>query len=77
MLKQIAFSPDNTRTRLFEQGYGQRLDATLIGTSNIDTSKMNKDLNAVTEDLQNLLKKSNQMAEEEKDKVSKQLSTIK
>ncbi len=38
---------------------------------------MNKDLVAVTADLANLLRKSKQVAEQEKSKVARQLSTIK
>ena len=38
--------------------FGERIDATLIGTSDIDTSLMNKDLVAVTQDLAKLLEKS-------------------
>ena len=47
------------------------MEATLIGTSDIDTSNMNKDLMAVEEDLHNLIKKSNKLSEMEKSKVNR------
>ena len=55
--------------RKFQQRLGQRLDATLIGTSNMDTSRMNKDLMAVTQEMTKLLRKSSRVSEIEKTKV--------
>ena len=43
----------------------------MIGTSDIDTSLMNKDLMAVTEDLAKLLEKFSQVSELEKAKVKR------
>ena len=44
------------RNNKFERLYGQRLDATLIGTDEIDLSHLNKDLMSVQNDLANMLK---------------------
>ena len=57
------------KNKKFEKVYGQRLEATLIGTDDIDTSVLNADLMAVTKDLANLLKKSRKVSEREKSKV--------
>ena len=54
-------SPDSKTRNKFEKSYGQRLEATLVGTSDIDN--MNKDLVDVTKDLASLLRKSKQVAE--------------
>lgn len=56
-LESILQKNANNKKR-FEKMLGQRLDATLIGTSDIDTSLMNKDLTAVTNDLAKLLRQS-------------------
>lgn len=76
---QLSFSKSsvrspNSRRGKFEKSYGQRLDATLVGTSDMD--KMNKDLMAVTADLASLLKKSQKVSEIEKNKLI-QLTSIK
>ena len=68
-------SPDSKTRNKFEKSYGQRLEATLVGTSDIDN--MNKDLVDVTKDLASLLRKSKQVAEQEKSKATRQLSSIK
>lgn len=48
----------------------QRLDKTLIGSDDIDTSNMNRDLADVTNELANLLKQSKEVAEKEKTKIN-------
>ena len=62
------------RDNKFEKLYGQRLDATLIGTDEIDLSDLNKDLMSVQNDLANMLKMSQKLSEKEKSKVFQQLS---
>ena len=52
----------------FEQLYGKRLDAILIGTDDINVT--GKDFTDVTKDLANLLRKSNKVSEKEKSRVS-------
>lgn len=58
----------------FERLYGQRLEATLIGEDDIDTTDKNVALTSVTNDLSNLLKKSQKIAAKENSKVYQQLS---
>lgn len=48
----------------------QRLDKTLIGSDDMDTSNMNKDLMDVTSELAKMLKQSKDFAEKEKTKVN-------
>ena len=66
-LSKSSVRSPNSRRGKFEKSYGQRLDATLVGTSDMD--KMNKDLMAVTADLASLLKKSKKVSEIEQNKV--------
>ena len=65
-----AITSPNTKKRTFDKQYGQRLDATLIGNSEIDTSQMNKDLLLIEQDLASLLKKSQIIGDQEKSKVN-------
>ena len=62
------------RNKKFEALYGQRLDATLIGSDEIDLSHLNKDLMSVQNDLANLLKMSQKVSEKEQARVFQQLS---
>ena len=73
--KSTVTNPSNIdRNKKFEALYGQRLEATLIGSDEIDLSHLNKDLMSVQNDLANLLKMSQKVSEKEKSKVFQQLS---
>ena len=52
-----------------------RIDKTLIGEDDIDTSNKNRDLMEVTNDLEKLLRKSQEVSDKEKTKVNYQLSS--
>ena len=52
-----------------------RIDKTLIGEDDIDTSNRNRDLMEVTNDLEKLLRKSQEVSDKEKTKVNYQLSS--
>ena len=58
----------------FQQYFGEKIDSTLIGVDEMDTSNLNVDLVNVTKDVQMLLRQSSHLSEIALDEAQRQLS---
>ena len=61
--QDIAGELGDARRRYFERTLGKKIDSTLIGEDDLETSDLNQDLVNVTAELQNILRKSSQISD--------------
>ena len=61
--QDIAYELGDARRKYFERTFGKKIDATLIGEDDLETSNLNKDLMDVTEEMKNMLRKSRQISD--------------
>ena len=61
--QDIAGELGDARRRYFERTFGKKIDATLIGEDDLETSYLNQDLMDVTTEMKNMLRKSRQISD--------------
>ena len=54
----VAYELGDAKRRYFDKTFGKKIDATLIGEDDLETSDANKDLADVTAEMKNMLRKS-------------------
>ena len=61
--QDIAFELGEARKRYFERTFGKKIDDTLIGEDELETSHLNQDLMDVTTEMKNMLRKSREISQ--------------